>query len=69
MKEIVIIPLNLWAEIFNPTGKVSSQGAPGGAVKQLAFDSTTPAKTNMAGKGGRADSNVQRFRELMQHLH
>lgn len=39
-------------------GKVSFRGAPGGAVKQLAFDSTTPAKTNMADEGGRADSNV-----------
>ena len=33
-------------------GKISSQGAPGGAVKQLAFDSSTPAKTNMADEGG-----------------
>lgn len=32
---------------------MSSWGSPGGAVKQLAFDSTTPAKkTNMADEEG-----------------
>lgn len=57
----MLLPLNLWAEFFIPKGKVSSRGAPGGAVKQLAFDSTAPAKTNMADEGGRADSNVYWF--------
>lgn len=35
-----LVPINLWAEFFIPDGKVCSRGAPGGAVKQLAFDST-----------------------------
>lgn len=33
-------------------GGKSSQGAPGGAVKQLAFDCTALAKTNMADEEG-----------------
>lgn len=33
-------------------GVKSSRGALGGAVKQLGFDSTAPAKTNMADKEG-----------------
>lgn len=33
-------------------GGKSSRGAPGGAVKQLAFDSSAPAKTNMADENG-----------------
>ncbi len=57
----LLLPLNLWTEFFIPKGKVSSRGAPGGAVKQLAFDSTTPVKTNMADEGGRADVNVYWF--------
>lgn len=44
--------LQIWLKFFIPKGEVSSRGAPGGAVKQLAFDSTTPAKTNMADEGG-----------------
>lgn len=41
-----------WIFYFKMWGK-SSRGALGGAVKQLAFDSTALVKTNMAdGEGG-----------------
>lgn len=49
------------------TAEVFSRVAPGGAVKQLAFDSTTAAKTNMADERAKAGSSTCWFRDAMQH--
>lgn len=55
----------MWPRFFTANREVSSQAAPGGAVKQLAFDSTAAAKTNMADDGAVADVGAGWFRKSM----